>query len=153
MPERHMRRLGVGVAVVAAVVLLVGCAPESAPVPSPVITVTHAPDPEIVPGGTALQNQPYFDLVNTRLIESDAALNGRAFIDNLVEAGYAKADMEVTPDRTAVDLDADSIQFSVRLSGTCLIGQWGPDIGYTSAVGPVLGTGTCLVGDTRPIDW
>lgn len=62
--------------------------------------------------------------------------------------------MEVTFDRTAVDLEADSIQFSVRLHGECLIGQVGPDgDGYHSIVAPLLGSGTCLIGATRQIDW
>lgn len=156
MPDRHTRRIGAVSAVAAGSLLLIGCtaqAPEPAE-PTPVITVTHAPDPEIVPDGSALQNQPYFDLVNTRLIESGASLDGRAFIDALVAAGYDKADMEVTRDRTVTNLQADSIQFSILLAeSTCLIGQWGRDIGYASTVGPMLGTGTCLIGETRPIDW
>jgi hypothetical protein len=54
------------------------------------------PDPEIILDGTAGQNQPYFDFVNRRLIEAGGTLGGRAFIDNLVAAGYPKAEMELT---------------------------------------------------------
>jgi hypothetical protein len=60
--------------------------------------------------------------------------------------------MELTPDRTAADLAADNIQFSVRIGDECLLGQFG-NTGYVSAVGDVLSTGRCLVGKTRPIDW
>ena len=62
--------------------------------------------------------------------------------------------MEVTFDRTQADLAADSIQFSVRVHGECLIGQNGPAAGgYHSIVADVLGSDTCLVGSTRQIDW
>jgi hypothetical protein len=60
--------------------------------------------------------------------------------------------MEVTPDRTAINGAADNIQFSVRLNGSCLIGQYG-NIGYASTTAQLLSTGRCLVGATRPIDW
>ena len=43
---------------------------------------------------------------------------------------------------------------AVLFQGECLIGQYGPASGgYHSAVRPALGTGGCLVGQTRPIDW
>jgi hypothetical protein len=62
--------------------------------------------------------------------------------------------MEVTADRTRVGLRADSVQFAGLFAGDCLIGQYGQASGgYRSAVGPALGTGGCLVGETRPIDW
>jgi hypothetical protein len=155
------RRRGVAVLTVALIsVLLVGCV-DSSP-PEPVDTPTqHAsesptpspePTPEIDLDGTAGQNQAYFDLVNQRLIAAGGNLGGRAFIDNLVAAGYPKGDMEVTPDRTSTGDAADNIQFSIRLNGTCLIGQYG-NIGYASSFGPLLTTGGCLAGKTRPIDW
>ena len=48
--------------------------------------------------------------------------------------------------------EADQIMFSVRLNGTCLIGQYGGGR-YNGTAQPLLSTGTCLVGATRPIDW
>ena len=51
--------------------------------------------------------------------------DGRSFIDGLVAAGYSKEPMEVTPDRTSINAQADNYQFSVRLNGTCLVGQYG----------------------------
>jgi hypothetical protein len=42
----------------------------------------------------------------------------------------------------------------VLFQGECLVGQYGPASGgYHGAVRPALGTGGCLVGETRPIDW
>jgi hypothetical protein len=62
--------------------------------------------------------------------------------------------MEVTLDTTTIGNAADSIQFSVKWGESCLIGQNGTGVGgYHSTVGRVLGTGTCLIGKTRTIDW
>lgn len=142
---------------VAAVLLaltLTGCvdAPVPTPTPTTSASATPEPDPEIDLEGSAKDNHEFFDLINNELIAAGGTLDGRAFIDNLVAAGYPKADLEVTPDRTAINIAADNIQFSVRLNGTCLIGQYG-NIGYASTTADLLGTGRCLVGQTRPIDW
>jgi len=134
-------------------VTLVGCV--DAPEPTPTATETSSPvdeTPTIDLDGTATDNKDYFDLVNNELITAGGALDGRAFIDNLIAAGYPKSDMEVTNDRTAINGAADNIQFSIRLNGTCLIGQYG-NIGYDSTAAALLTTGKCLVGATRPIDW
>jgi hypothetical protein len=159
-----MRRRGtVRRAVVPAVVFvtvavaLAGCVP-AAPTPTKTATTitssasptAEAPAIDLV--GTAGQNQAYFDAVNQKFIAVGGDLSGRPFIDELVTAGYPKTNMEVTPDRTSVNLAADNIQFSIRFGTTCLIGQYG-NIGYSSTVTKVLGTGRCLVGTTRPIDW
>lgn len=147
-----------GLAAVALLTLaLTGCveAPDPTPVPTatptPAGTATPAP-PEIDLDGSADDNLAYFDLVNAELIDAGGALDGRAFIDNLVAAGYPKSDMEVTPDVTAIGIAADNIQFAIRLNGTCLIGQYG-NVGYHSTTAGLLSTGRCLVGQTRPIDW
>ncbi|MFC0678413.1 DUF6993 domain-containing protein [Lysobacter korlensis] len=124
-------------------------APSAEPTPVP---ETTRPAPTLDPDGSALQNRDYFDYANERLVEEQDAPDGRAFIDNLIAAGFAREAMEVTPDRTAADLAADSIQFAVRIGDACLLGQYG-DIGYVSHVTDALSTGKCLVGRTRPIDW
>lgn len=108
-------------------------------------------EPEIQLNGTATENQPYFDVVNLATI-STTGTDGRSFIDGLVSAGYSKEAMEVTPDRTTINAQADNIQFSIRLNGTCLVGQYG-GAGYASYAGPLLADGRCLIGTTRPIDW
>ncbi|HEY4225038.1 MAG TPA: hypothetical protein VGM70_04435 [Pseudolysinimonas sp.] len=139
----------------AIVVALAGCVP-SAPAPTktakPSSTASAPTIAKIDLSGTAAQNQAYFDLVNQKLIAAGGDLSGRPFIDNLVKAGYPKVDMEVTPDRTAVNLAADNIEFSIRFGQTCLIGQYG-NTGYSSTVQKMLSTSRCLVGTTRPIDW
>ena len=141
-----------------AAVALTGCVPSTAtPTKTAAATATSSasPTPDALTidlAGTAGQNQAYFDAVNQKFIAAGGDLGGRPFIDNLVKVGYAKVTMEVTPDRTAVNLAADNIQFSIRFGATCLIGQYG-NIGYSSTVTKVLGTGRCLVGTTRPIDW
>ncbi len=152
-------RTGLAVGIVAiAVAALAGCVPaapaatQSATAgPTPTSSATAAA-PTIDLTGTANQNRAYFDSVNEKFIAAGGDLSGRPFIDNLVKAGYPKVDMEVTPDRTSVNLAADNIQFSIRFGTTCLIGQYG-NVGYASTVTTVLSTGRCLVGTTRPIDW
>ena len=154
MPSRSVRA---GVVAFALLTLaLTGCVEAPVPTPTPTSTgsATPAPpqEPEIDLDGSADDNIEFFDLVNAELIDAGGSLDGRAFIDNLVEAGYPKSDMEVTADSTAINLAADNIQFAIRLNGTCLIGQYG-NIGYASTTGELLSTGRCLVGATRPINW
>src|ERR1700712_3295285 len=125
----------VAVAMLAAGVLA-GCV-ASKPTPTYTPTATSSGTASAAPAGpainlagTAAQNQAYFDSVNQKFIAAGGDLSGRPFIDNLVAAGYQKVNMEVTPDRTAVDLAADNIQFSIRFGTTCLIGQYG-NVGYS----------------------
>ena len=156
MPSR-IARAGVVIALSGiAALALAGCVEAPVPTPTPTSTQSSGPsapaEPEIDLDGSANENLPYFDAVNVALINAGGDLDGRAFIDNLVAAGYPKSDMEVTADRTAINGAADNIQFSVRLNGTCLIGQYG-NVGYASTTGQLLSTGRCLVGATRPIDW
>jgi hypothetical protein len=154
-----LRRAALPLAVAAlATIALTGCVP-SAPTPTRSAAVatagpssTASAGPTIDLAGTAGQNQAYFDQVNRAFIAAGGDLTGRPFIDNLVKVGYPKVTMELTPDRTSVNLAADNIQFSIRFGTTCLIGQYG-NIGYTSTVTKTLGTSRCLVGTTRPIDW
>ncbi|WP_348787558.1 hypothetical protein [Leifsonia sp. NPDC080035] len=150
------------VIVVASGIALAGCSSPAAPRPTATATATAtstptasaAPAPALVIGGTAQQNKPFFDRVNRATLAANPNAHGRDFIDALVAAGFVKKDMQVTPDTTTIGLKANSIQFSVKLGSTCLIGQNGADAGgYSSMVTPVLATGTCLIGDTRPIDW
>lgn len=112
-----------------------------------------APDPTLLPGGTALANHEYFDFVNRRLLAANSHPGGREIIDNLVAAGFDKALMEVTPDLTdQLRQPVDSIEFSVRTDKDCLLGQVAGGQ-YHSAVGTVFTGGRCLVGETRTIDW
>jgi hypothetical protein len=161
-------RVGAGricVALAAAVFVvgsLAACTPASSPAPSasagesssaaPVATPT--PDPVLLPGGTAEQNKAFFDWSNAKFVAADSAAKGRSFIDALVAAGFDKSAMEVTPDTTSIGLDADSVQFSVKVGEDCLVGQYGPKSGgYHGIVAKPIATGRCLVGQTATIDW
>lgn len=107
-----------------------------------------------VPEGSAAQNLPIFAAVVNQIAATDARFQGRAYIDALVAVGFPKSEMEVTNDLTTVGNPADSIQFSVRWAGECLVGQVGPSTpAPTAVVLPLLPGGTCLVGQTRLIDW
>ncbi|MFD3444192.1 DUF6993 domain-containing protein [Microbacteriaceae bacterium 4G12] len=108
--------------------------------------------PTLIPGGTAEENRPLFDSVSAAVVAADPGADGRALVDALVAAGFDKAAMEVTDDTTAIGRDADAVQFAVRASDGCIIGERSAS-GYGSLVAPVLGTGRCLVGETRTIDW
>lgn len=87
-----------------------------------------------------------------KLFTANGSAKGRDIIDNLVAAGFDKAAMQVTPDKTAINGQVDSILFSVKLGAQCLLGQHGGG-GYTSSVQAALVSGGCLIGKTRPIDW
>lgn len=141
------------------VAALAGCGP-SAPMPIPSENATEVPSPSESPvsreldlDGTATDNLPYFRDTLKDIVASGASLDGRTFIDGLVEAGFPKEAMEVTPDRTSINAQADTIQFSIRINGTCLIGQYGPENKIRGTAGDLLADGRCLIGTTRPIDW
>lgn len=138
-----------------------GCAPEPAPAPTsdptPAVTATPTPAPTgpvLMPEGSAADNLPLFTEVMREVAAGAHKVEGRAYIDALVAAGFAKSAMEVTHDRTTVDDPADSIQFSVLWAGECLIGQVGPSTPTpTAVIMPELPGGGCLIGATRDIDW
>ncbi|HEU0206743.1 MAG TPA: hypothetical protein VFQ74_08645 [Pseudolysinimonas sp.] len=150
-----LRRVALPAVLGAAVIIaLAGCVPTPTPTrtPAPKPSASSPATPTLDLQGSAAENLAYFDYVNQKFIAEGGDLSGRPFIDNLVKAGFPKADMEVTPDRTSVNLAADNISFSVRLGTTCLIGQYG-NTGYSSTALKLLSTGRCLVGTTRKIDW
>jgi hypothetical protein len=156
-----IRTLAAVAAVLLASATLVACTgtPDPAPVASDYSTTSPSssaepkpePDPELVPAGDAEENSAYFDFVNSSFL-ADGNPGGQPIIDNLVSAGFDKTAMQVTPDRTPRGTEVDSLQFSVRMGEGCLVGQV-DDSGYTSTVVPALGSGSCLVGNTRAIDW
>jgi hypothetical protein len=156
-----MRNLA-GKRLLAGAVLATAAVASTTPAAPPTATASAEPtisNPEettaplaLNPGGTALQNKEFFDSVMSPFIAAAPDSGGREIIDHLVSAGFDKSQMELTPDTTAVGLEADNIQFSVRMNDTCLVGQSG-NVGYHSLAAPILSTGTCLVGNTRAIDW
>lgn len=113
-----------------------------------------ATTPVLVPDGSASDNLAYFAAIVNSVAAGPDSAAGRAYIDALVAGGFDKSAMQVTRDESTVGNAAESIQFSVLWSGECLVGQVGPATGPPVAVVlPAVGSGTCLIGDTRPIDW
>ncbi|OZB80183.1 MAG: hypothetical protein B7X32_19820, partial [Microbacterium sp. 13-71-7] len=107
-----------------AALLLSGCSAGS-PVPSASpsaaassATASPAAAPELHPDGSAEDNLPLFDAVVAQVWAGENRVKGRAYVDALSAAGFARADMQVTADETTVGNPAESIQFSVR---------WGKD--------------------------
>ncbi|MCT9820268.1 hypothetical protein N3K63_08220 [Microbacterium sp. W1N] len=144
----------------AGALLLAGCTQAPAPEPTtPSATVTSTPTPTptgpvLVPEGSATDNLPLFTTVMNDVWATDARVQGRAYVDALVAAGFPKTAMQVTNDATSVGNPADSIQFSVVWAGECLVGQVGPSTpAPTALVMPELPAGDCLIGNTRAIDW
>lgn len=142
--------------------LAAGCAPVDEPAPSspaatptPAETATPTPTgPQLVTDGSAQDNLPLFTAVMQQVAATPENAAGRAYIDALVAAGFDRAAMQVTADRTTVDNPVDSLQFSVQWGQECLVGQVGPSTpAPTALVLPELPSGGCLVGKTRPIDW
>lgn len=125
---------------------------------TPAAGVAPSPDPTsapaFVPGGTAEENRPIFDRANQAFFiqAGNVIPDGRGVVDNLVSAGFDKKDMQITADRTAIDLPVDSLIFSVLQGDECLIGQFSA-LGYSTIIAPQLTTGSCLIGRTRTIDW
>ncbi|MDE0546947.1 hypothetical protein [Microbacterium sp. C7(2022)] len=163
---RSLRRSAVA-AIALGVLALAGCTSEQ-PEPTPTtvepsasataepsVTPTPTPtEPQFDADGTAEDNLPVFALVVGEVWESDDRQAGRAYIDALVAVGFDISDMEVTEDYSTVGNHAESIQFSVLWGEDCLVGQVGPATGDPVAtILPALAGGTCLIGDTRDIDW
>ena len=147
------------VAVLGAVLLVSGCTPIDAqpsptddPSAEPTASATPEPDPELVEGGTAGQNRPYFEFLLSGMLERNPEPSSQTVVNSLVNGGFDKASMQVTADTTPVGQRADSILVSVLIGDQCLIGQV-IDSELTSQLTDVLGTGRCLIGETVSIDW
>lgn len=126
--------------------------PSASPTgPTPTAT---ASGPVLHPDGTAEENLPLFTAVTEEVWASKDKAKGRAYIDALVAAGFDKSAMQVTKDKSTIGNPAESLQFSVLWGDECLIGQVGPATGDpVTVVMPRIEGGTCLIGETRPIDW
>jgi hypothetical protein len=147
---------------VAALVLAVALAGCSSPAPAPSTSTTpptaagETPVPTPTqsaydPDATADENLAFFDAAVEPLTDVKNLPAGADVIDALVGAGFEESAMELTPDKTAIGLDADSIEFSVKINGQCIIGQFG-SFGYRSIIAAILATDTCLVGKTVTLD-
>ena len=140
------------VLVVGLALALSACAPEPV-TPAPVPTVAPSTSATAAPDDSAEGQRRLFDVTNNGTVARlGADAKGRDFIDALVAAGFDKSAMQLTPDTTAIGLNADNLQFSVQIDDDCLIGQYG-NVGYASAILPAIATAGCLIGNTRAIDW
>ena len=145
-----------------AILLLAGCvqnAPSATPTTAtavPSASSTTSAVPTYNANGTASDNLAYFNKVGQALFKSTqasaASSQGELIVNWFVDHGFNKSNMEVTPDKTSIGLAAWNIDFSVRFGKTCILGQAG-NVGFQSSVVPVLATGKCLIGLTRPINW
>ena len=159
LKSRAARVVSTAVAVGFVAVVLAGCVPGD-PMPVPTYTPSGSPSPSasarpvpmLRPGGTAAQNQQWFDYVNEAHFGIHGMGDSKSIVDDLVTEGFIKADMQITPDRTALDILVDAIQVSVKIGNECLIGQFSP-AGYEGILAPALSNGSCLIGTTLPIDW
>lgn len=166
-PRPAAPRRGIAITAAAlATLILVGCTSQAEPGPSPSSSTsqnssssptpspTQDAAPALDPEGSAEDNLPFFAGIVSAVWATPAQVQGRAYVDALVAAGFDKAAMQVTNDQSTVGNAAESIQFSVRWGDDCLVGQVGPATGNPVAVVvPGLETGGCLIGATRPIDW
>ena len=127
-------------------------APPSSPPPTidPGVEVVPTAAPQLRPGGTAEQNKLYWDAAIQDYSGRFGLGSTQTMIDQLANWGFDPAATEITYDSTAIGTGVDSIEVSVRFGDECLLATV-RNGRYTTALMPVLGTGTCLVGETRPV--
>ena len=132
-----------------------GLGPDGSPSasPTPTSTVSTEPMPVFLPEGDAQDNKTFFDRILSGVATADQKQPGRAMVNALVRAGFRKKSIQITPDRTRTDLEADSVIVAIRMGRSCLIGQRTNDRKYYSSIETALKTGGCLVGTTRKINW
>jgi hypothetical protein len=164
VPIRFLRPFRAGAAVslaglVVAVALGVTGCTSGSPAPSLTSTPTASSTSTPTPVATFGPEAPtpvalaHFNSVMQALLKSNSNPDGRAVIDALAAGGFAKKTMQLTPDTTTIGRTVDSIEFSVLWQNkNCLVGQIGT-AGYGISSSPVLSTGKCLIGTTRPINW
>lgn len=138
--------------------VLTGCFLIEGPTPEtpPRETPEAEANPEFVAGGTAEENLPFFRHVLTEFADGDATVTGENVVDAVSDGGFDRDDMQVSFDRTKTSLVADNIFVAVRSGKDCLVGQVTTEKREVAAeVMPVVGPdgGTCLIGETRDIDW
>ncbi|WIB68195.1 MULTISPECIES: DUF6993 domain-containing protein [unclassified Curtobacterium] len=113
-------------------------------------TPTDVPVPTATMDAAAIAAKGRFDDAAHTLTTSNAHPDDAAIVNSLVNAGFPKKAMQITPDTTSIGRAADSIQVSVLVGSTCLIGQF-RGAAFVSETAPVLSTGKCLIGKTESI--
>ncbi len=159
---RSMRTVATVAVALTLGIVLSACADSGSPSPSASPRPTadsedvSAPQPALVPDGSATDNLPFFTQVLQQYAAGGGPVEGRPIVDALAAAGFDKSVMQVSFDRSKTDLVADSILVSVRVGESCLIGQLvTSDRSAVTTVQPALTAERtiCLIGNTRPIDW
>ncbi len=167
-PAACLIALAVGIAVA-----LTGCtAPSPAPEPTGEASSTpqtsSTPQPSgpsrFEPGAGAAGNRYVFDNA-ARQVAANPDARGREFIDALVAVGFDKSAMMLTVDETPQGYLAASISWSVKIGDECLVGQFFPKQTdpltttgdaqgtFSTVITKPIGTGACLIGNQRQIDW
>ncbi|MHA3684576.1 DUF6993 domain-containing protein [Leucobacter sp. HY1908] len=144
---------------VAAVTVLPACAILEGPTPeapkreAPAVPAT---DPELIAGGTAEENLPYFTEVLRDYAAGDGTIKGEPISRAVIAAGFDKSVMQISFDRSETGLEADNIFVSVLLQDSCLVGQVvTSDRSFVAEAVPAVGPENtiCLIGETAPITW
>lgn len=97
-------------------------------------------------------NRTLVDTTLQAVLAADGEPGGRDLVDALEAVGVPREALEVTADATAIGRAVDTVQVAAHVGESCVVGQVQAGQ-YRSAVTDVLGTGRCLVGVTRAIDW
>lgn len=112
--------------------------------------------PELVVGGSAIDNLPYFHETLRLFALGSEPTQGEPIVNVLVAAGFEKGAMQVSFDESQTGLVADSMFVSVRINDQCLLGQVVTSSrDFVAETGAAVGPNRdlCLIGNTRPIDW
>lgn len=158
------RQLTAAAIVAFALCVVTGCAPQDTPAPTISTPAPNATadsgatpppspsEPVLTPEGSAADNEPVFTAALQQAWNGADRQSADAYIAALEAAGFAAADLQITPDRTSVGEVPDSIQVSARWAGECLVGH----LAFARSepvveIMPMLSGETCLLGSTRPI--
>ena len=156
---KHVKRSFLAVSSLAVLALLVsGCSQEDVNQPERATPtqVPSEPPPSLIEGGTASENEKYFNYILRQGVRNGMQIDGVSVVNTVAEAGFDKALMQVSYDSSKTGLGADSIFVSVRVNDQCLLGQVvTSDKTVATSVQPAVGPykSICLIGETRPIDW
>lgn len=157
--RRRSLTQALAVTVALAATMLAGCALLEGPTPEAPkreVPVAPAVAPELVSGGTAEENLPYFTEVLRSYADGQGAVKGEPIARAVIDAGFDKSFMQMSFDRSKTGLEADNIFVAVLLGEDCLIGQIvTADRSFVAEALPAVGPekNVCLIGETAPIHW
>lgn len=132
----------------------VSATPNATATPATDATATPTGEPgssaDATPDAAAAAAKGRFDSAAQALVAANGHPDDTAIVNALAGAGFSKSAMQITSDTTSIGRAADSVQVSVLVGSTCLIGQF-RGAAFVSETAPVLSTGRCLIGTTKPI--